>query len=250
MATKKISELEENTDIQNGCCFPIVSDNKTKKITFATIKAKIDSILGISSHISNKSNPHSVTPAQIGTYSNKTIDGLLETKVDKESSKGLSTNDFTDADKTAIEKNAADIKTKVDKESGKGLSTNDFTDADKAAIAKNTADIKTNTAAINKANSWNLIPTEYTTIADYILTLPVGNHKLFYRNASDTHITDMPANANMFIDVLKYSSTTIRINAYPSRQVADTIYSRSYSGGSWGNWYKFAAVVEEQTTAE
>jgi len=44
-----------------------------------------------------------------------------------EQGKGLSTNDYTDADKAALAN-------KVDKESGKGLSTNDYTSADKAKL--------------------------------------------------------------------------------------------------------------------
>lgn len=77
MANKKISDLQENTNIQDGCCFPIVSDGETKKIKFATIKEKIDSLFGISLHTSNKSNPHSVTASQIGTYDKSEIDTKL-----------------------------------------------------------------------------------------------------------------------------------------------------------------------------
>lgn len=54
----------------------------------------------------------------------------VDNKVDKEDWKGLSTNDYTDADKTAVE----DIANKVDKENWKGLSTNDFSDAYKASL--------------------------------------------------------------------------------------------------------------------
>lgn len=69
-------------------------------------------------------------------------------KVDKVDGKGLSTNDYTDADKeklTALptEEMITDsftilnreLDTKVDKEEGKGLSTNDYTDSDKAKLA-------------------------------------------------------------------------------------------------------------------
>lgn len=93
MANKKISELEENSNIQDGCCFPIVSDGATKKIKFATIKAKIDTLLGITSHISSRSNPHKVTAAQVGTYSSGTIDSLLLKKVNAEEGKGLMSDD-------------------------------------------------------------------------------------------------------------------------------------------------------------
>lgn len=129
-----------------------------------------------------------------------------------------------------------------------------------SAIQENTAQISKVDAEITELesdvtdlknqSSWRLIPTEFSTMADYVLTLPTGKHKLFFRNASDTHITDMPTNANMFLEVQKYSDTTIRVNAYPSRQVADTMYSRAYSGGTWGSWYKYTATVENQVTAE
>lgn len=45
--------------------------------------------------------------------------------------KGLSTNDYTAADKTAV----GTIANKVDKVSGKGLSTNDYTTAEKNLVA-------------------------------------------------------------------------------------------------------------------
>ena len=67
----------------------------------------------------------------------------INNKVDAETGKGLSTNDFTTEEKTKLSNlenyNDTEIKTalanKVDKETGKGLSTNDFT-----AEYKNTLD--------------------------------------------------------------------------------------------------------------
>ena len=64
----------------------------------------------------------------------------LDRKVDKVTGKGLSTNDYTDADKTKLgdlptdAELTAELAGKVDKESGKGLSTNDFTDAEKTKL--------------------------------------------------------------------------------------------------------------------
>lgn len=52
-------------------------------------------------------------------------------KVDKVSGKGLSTNDYTTAEKNAV----ATIGDKVDKVSGKGLSTNDYTTAEKNKLS-------------------------------------------------------------------------------------------------------------------
>lgn len=53
------------------------------------------------------------------------------TFVAKVSGKGLSTNDYTTAEKSLV----ATISNKVDKVSGKGLSTNDYTTAEKALVA-------------------------------------------------------------------------------------------------------------------
>lgn len=71
----------------------------------------------------------------------KEIASTLNTmKVDAVEGKGLSTNDLTDALKSAIENAAsqaqlaAGLAGKVDKEAGKGLSTNDLTDAILATI--------------------------------------------------------------------------------------------------------------------
>lgn len=58
------------------------------------------------------------------------INEVNANKVTAISGKGLSTNDYTDADKTAVDS----ISNKVDKVSGKGLSTNDYTDADKDKV--------------------------------------------------------------------------------------------------------------------
>lgn len=126
----------------------------------------------------------------------------------------------------------------------------DWIDAhEDSASAMNSA-IKANAAALAQkldasALTWGLIPAEYSTLADYIMTLPKGRHLLFFRNAADKHITDMPLDANMFIEVLKYSETTMYVNAYPSRQVADAKYSRAYSGNAWGAWYKFTGTAVE-----
>ncbi|WP_028977417.1 hypothetical protein [Sporolactobacillus terrae] len=70
--------------------------------------------------------------ANIGTYTDDEIDNKLAGKVSKVTGKGLSTNDYTDADQTEVAK----IANKVDKQPGKGLSTNDYTDSDKDEVEK------------------------------------------------------------------------------------------------------------------
>ncbi len=63
----------------------------------------------------------------------------LSGKVDKESGKGLSSNDYSDAEKAKVASAANGVATlqnnKVDKVEGKGLSSNDYTDAEKAKVA-------------------------------------------------------------------------------------------------------------------
>ncbi len=67
----------------------------------------------------------------VATIASKADASALTNKVDKVSGKGLSTNDYTTAEKNVV----ATIKNKVDKVSGKGLSTNDYTTSEKEAVA-------------------------------------------------------------------------------------------------------------------
>lgn len=60
-------------------------------------------------------------------YTKNQTDTLLSGKVNTESGKGLSTNDYTNADKEIVEGISDELDGKVDKVDGKGLSTNDFT---------------------------------------------------------------------------------------------------------------------------
>lgn len=62
---------------------------------------------------------------------NKVVSSKLNTKVDKVTGKGLSTNDYTTEERNLV----AAIPSKVDKVSGKGLSTNDYTTAEKNLVA-------------------------------------------------------------------------------------------------------------------
>lgn len=55
-------------------------------------------------------------------------------KVDKVAGKGLTDNNYTDADKAIVDGFTANLGNKVDKVSGKGLSTNDFTTALKTKV--------------------------------------------------------------------------------------------------------------------
>lgn len=112
-----------------------------------------------------------------------------------------------------------------------------------SAAAMNSAIIDLSEELENKADksmlSWSLIPETYTTMTSYAETLPNGDHRLFYRNASDKHILDAPVDANMFIFVYKYSATTIVIKTVPINRSKGLQYTRSLSGGSWGDWFEY-----------
>ncbi len=83
-----------------------------------------------SKHINGSADRHKAD--EIDYSDNVTVKAKIDTKVDKISGKGLSTNDYTDAEKAEVAK----IKDKVDKVAGKGLSANDYTDEEKAEVAK------------------------------------------------------------------------------------------------------------------
>ena len=80
---------------------------------------KGNKIVSYDGHLTNTSNPHSTTANQVGAYSKTEVDNLLantetllSNKVDKVTGKGLSTNDFTDTFKQALElKKVQDIST-------------------------------------------------------------------------------------------------------------------------------------------
>lgn len=83
------------------------------------------------------------------------VTSALAGKVDKVSGKGLSTNDYSNADKSVVDGVTTALNGKVDKVSGKGLSTNDYSDADKTIVdgvtsaLGNKADASTVNAILN-----------------------------------------------------------------------------------------------------
>ena len=69
------------------------------------------------------------------------VTSALADKVDKVAGKGLSENDYTDADAAIVAGVTSALADKVDKVAGKGLSENDYTDADAAVVASVPTDI-------------------------------------------------------------------------------------------------------------
>lgn len=82
------------------------------------------------------------------------IDDELFKKVDKVSGKGLSTNDYTNADKSIVDGVTSALAGKVDKVTGKGLSTNDYDDIAKGIVDGVTSALagKVDTSLVGSAN--------------------------------------------------------------------------------------------------
>jgi predicted metalloendopeptidase len=88
--------------------------------------------------IGTETEPDANTTTRVRNAGTKIIDfitdlvNVVSTKVDKVAGKALSTNDYSNAEKSEVAK----VADKVDKIAGKGLSTNDFTNEAKAEVAK------------------------------------------------------------------------------------------------------------------
>ncbi len=124
-----------------------------------------------------------------GDFATKTeLTQGLATKVDKVSGKGLSTNDYTTAEKNKVsnlpENTNTALQNKVDKVSGKALSTNDYTTTDKNKVANLPSNTNTE---LNKKGNAALITATNTSV-------PVSAW------ASDTTYTDFPFRAGITIE--------------------------------------------------
>ena len=127
-ATKKYVD-----DLATGGTGVSVVDNLTSTSTTSALSANQGKILN-DTKVDKASGKGLSTNDFTVAYKAKldNLDTNLSGKVDKVTGKGLSANDYTDSDKAEVAK----IKDKVDKVSGKGLSTNDYTNAEKAEVAK------------------------------------------------------------------------------------------------------------------
>lgn len=158
------------------------------------------------------------------TNADKTAVGTIGDKVDKVTGKGLSTNDYTDADKTAV----GTIGDKVDKVSGKGLSTNDFTNAYKTKV-DNIHGLESNI-------------TSSTTIKAYVDALSKGHYTTFFTSSSKP--SDAPVSANSFVEIFVYSASTAMVRVTPVGMTTDDrTFILTKSQGNWRDWYKYEGTA-------
>lgn len=74
--SKKISELEESTNIYEGCCLPIVTMGETKKVTYKMLRDKLnedtkESDPTVPSHVKN------ITEADVYRWNNNSGGGTI-----------------------------------------------------------------------------------------------------------------------------------------------------------------------------
>lgn len=119
MQVKKISELDQAVELYNGCCFPIVQNDTTKRVTFQTMREEMAN----SSELAAK----------------------LAEKVDVEDGKGLSTNDFTTAEKTKL----ASLEPILEVTGTIAVGGTSITLSDAAITTTSTIDIYTDTWGVN-----------------------------------------------------------------------------------------------------
>lgn len=163
------------------------------------------------------------------------IKGQLGGKVDKISGKGLSTNDYTTAEKNklkdiaveaernviaAIKHNGTaltpdanravniDTSNKVDKENGKGLSTNDYTTADKNKLTSIAAGAQVNVLEVIKVNETPLTPASKAVNIDLTpyakkTDVEAAMHYKGIKNA----VSDLPTTGNVIGDMWNVKST-------------------------------------------
>lgn len=109
----KISELEPVDTLYDGCCMPLVQYGETKKIEYATLKSKLNDDLDFVKNTDDLEERMS-TLENNEEDQNQAIRDLrtgYAGKVDKVIGKGLSTNDYTNAEKSKVAEidNKADI---------------------------------------------------------------------------------------------------------------------------------------------
>lgn len=150
----------------------------------------------------------------------KGIATALAGKVDVVAGKGLSTNDYTNADKSALAN-------KVDKVAGKGLSENDYTTVEKTKLAGVEANAQVNVLEGIILNGEPLVPVSKQVTMN-VLTNTVDNLANYYLK-SETYTQD---EVNALINNL--SSLTLEIVAtLPTSDISTTtIYLVETSAGS------------------
>lgn len=139
---------------------------------------------------------------------------------------------------------------KIDKVSGLGLSSNDYTTAEKNKLSSlsnydDTA-LKSQISAINGIPTIN--PVTYSSLCSYADNLNIGEFQAMILKGSG--ISDIPVDDNIVVKIYVYSKNTAFMLLYPTGTLyCDKFYSVSKISGKWGKWYAFAGTAVETQTA-
>ena len=138
---------------------------------------------------------------------------------------------------------------KIDKVSGLGLSSNDYTTAEKNKLSSlsnydDTA-LKSQISAINGIPTIN--PVTYSSLCSYADNLNIGESQAMILKGSG--ISDIPVDDNIVVKIYVYSKNTAFMLLYPTGTLyCDKFYSVSKISGKWGKWYAFAGTAAETQT--
>ncbi len=142
------------------------------------------------------------------------LNDLSTNKVDKEQGKGLSKNDYTDDDKSEVDK----IADKVDKEVGKGLSSNDYTNADKSKVSQITN-------KVDKITGWGLSQNNFSNYhkskVDRVSFLEEAVPKLHFKVDANMHISGHKGTLSINETSSSPSSGYLHINSVSEGVVPD-----------------------------
>ena len=199
------------------------------------------------SDLTNDSNFVSRSDLSNSYYSKTQTDNLLDTKVNKVTGKGLSTNDYTTAEKTKLSNIEAEanktvivqatgssttsvmsqnaltsaLGDKVDKVSGKSLSTNDYTTAEKTKLsnieaeANKTVIVQSTGSSTTSVMSQNAVTTQLNNKATttlYTATLSSSSWSSSAPYTQTVSISGILSTDTPIVDVVLRSTTSTAIS--------------------------------------
>lgn len=142
------------------------------------------------------------------------------------------------------------LASKIDKTAGMGLSSNDYTTAEKNKLSSlsnydDTA-LKSQISAVHSMPTIN--SATYSSLYSYADGLNAGEFQVMILKGSG--VTDIPVDDNIIAKIYIYSKNTAFMTLYPTgTQYCDRFYTVSKVSGKWGKWYIFTGqVAETQTT--
>ena len=193
---------------------------------------------------------------QATTYTKTEVDAALAGKVDTVSGKGLSTEDYTTAEKTKLSGIEANANKTTVSSSITQYGTNPVRSSAIYTALAGKQDSLSNTqmSAVNSGitstsvaqiaalqNRFDL-PLITGSVLDYANSLSTGTY--FARQATENGSDKPLSNARYFYIINIYASTTASIIAIQGQtRNAATVYIRSKTESTWGAWFKFEGTA-------